>query len=275
MRTRAKRRWQRGWRHRRTRATELRAHARPGRGARAGDPGRTRPIANGWATPFPYDPIEVTAVPPIGEQLIGNTSTGWSSCSRTNTRTSSISTARPAGWRRAARVRARPGAVPQPVPAGLADRGNGDVRREPDDRRGRIPAGDFRQSSLAAAAAWIRAARSRGGGLDDLPAATRIRIRRTVPSLSRRHLRRRQPAAVDGRDRPAPAVPGVPGVSEIFGRSLGGLWSDFAADARTKAPQQPDAARRLTRHGFSVAGPRFAADGRSTTRSPTRRAFRR
>src|SRR6266508_5457474 len=33
-------------------------------------------LANGWATPFPYDTIEITAVPPSSETLIGNT-TDW------------------------------------------------------------------------------------------------------------------------------------------------------------------------------------------------------
>jgi hypothetical protein len=33
-------------------------------------------IANGWATPFPYDAIEITAVPPFEDDLIGNT-TDW------------------------------------------------------------------------------------------------------------------------------------------------------------------------------------------------------
>jgi len=30
-------------------------------------------LSNGSATPFPYDAIEITAVPPAGETLIGNT----------------------------------------------------------------------------------------------------------------------------------------------------------------------------------------------------------
>ena len=33
-------------------------------------------LSNGSATPFPYDAIEITAVPPGGETLIGNT-TDW------------------------------------------------------------------------------------------------------------------------------------------------------------------------------------------------------
>src|SRR6185369_9645041 len=33
-------------------------------------------VSNGWATPLPYDTIELTAVPPASEELIGNT-TDW------------------------------------------------------------------------------------------------------------------------------------------------------------------------------------------------------
>ena len=33
-------------------------------------------VSNGWATPLPYDTIEITAVPPASESLIGNT-TDW------------------------------------------------------------------------------------------------------------------------------------------------------------------------------------------------------
>jgi hypothetical protein len=33
-------------------------------------------LSNGWATAFPYDAIEVSAAPPSGEELIGNT-TDW------------------------------------------------------------------------------------------------------------------------------------------------------------------------------------------------------
>src|SRR5258708_7441720 len=33
-------------------------------------------LSNGWATPFPYDTIEITAVPPSAESFIGNT-TDW------------------------------------------------------------------------------------------------------------------------------------------------------------------------------------------------------
>src|SRR5262249_22175572 len=33
-------------------------------------------LSNGWATPFPYDAIEIAAVPPAPETLIGN-ATDW------------------------------------------------------------------------------------------------------------------------------------------------------------------------------------------------------
>ena len=45
----------------------------------------------------------------------------------------------------------------------------------------------------------------------------------------------------------------------VYGQSLGALWEDYEASLRTSAaPGTGDGARRLTHHGFSVVGPRFA-----------------
>ena len=80
-------------------------------------------LSNGWATPAPYDAIEITAVPPSAESLIGNTD-DWLELVFTHEYTAhppprSLARAHPG---RAARVRARAARLSEPVPAGLADR---------------------------------------------------------------------------------------------------------------------------------------------------------
>jgi hypothetical protein len=55
---------------------------------------------------------------------------------------------------------------------------------------------------------------------------------------------------------------GTRAFSRIYGRSLGELWSAFAADVTTRHATPSDSAtppaiRQLTRHGFQMAGPRY------------------
>ena len=54
-------------------------------------------LSNGWATPVPYNTIEISAASPPAESSIGNTPTGCGWCSSTNTRTSRTSVAPAAG----------------------------------------------------------------------------------------------------------------------------------------------------------------------------------
>src|SRR5690606_8951526 len=52
--------------------------------------------------------------------------------------------------------------------------------------------------------------------------------------------------------------------ARVYGRSAGALWSDFEAYTRERSPERAtDATRatRLTRHGSTVTGPRYAPGG--------------
>ena len=54
---------------------------------------------------------------------------------------------------------------------------------------------------------------------------------------------------------------GTPAFKKVYGRSLGELWADFEADTRARAAAESTSRTRLTRHGFSVAAPRYGPDG--------------
>ncbi len=57
-----------------------------------------------------------------------------------------------------------------------------------------------------------------------------------------------------------------PATRKVFGESLGKLWAEFQRDAKAEAaalPEPSPSGRRLTRHGFYAATPRFDASGRS------------
>ena len=148
-------------------------------------------LSNGWATPVPYDAIEITAVPPSAETLIGNT-TDWLELVFTHEYTHILHLDRSRGLHggRAARVRPRAAGLSERVPAGLADRRDRDVRREPDDRR------RARSPPATSARSWTSRRRSgrfepidrAGGGLDRLARRQRaVCLRRVFSSVPRRH----------------------------------------------------------------------------------------
>ena len=131
--------------------------------------------------------------------------------------------------------------------------------------RGRVNAGDFRQIvARAAAASRFEPIDRVGGGLDDWPAGNgAVRVRGAVSSLPRRHLwggaLRRLTDETGGR---LPYL-GFTAYPKVFGRSLGKLWSDFAADMRSRSPlaqRQRDTAHvpRFQRVGATVRRRRHA-----------------
>ena len=86
---------------------------------------------NGWATPVPYDLIEVRAVPPTGASPIGNTS-DWLRTVFTHKYSHILHLGQSRGMGRAGARCVRAGAIriPEPHLAPLADRRARDVRRE-------------------------------------------------------------------------------------------------------------------------------------------------
>ena len=89
-------------------------------------------LSNGWATPVPYNTIEITAVPPPPESLIGNT-TDWLELVFTHEYTHILHLDRSRGFMQGVRrVFGRvPLGVPERLPSGLADRRARDVRGKP------------------------------------------------------------------------------------------------------------------------------------------------
>src|SRR5205814_5822632 len=55
---------------------------------------------------------------------------------------------------------------------------------------------------------------------------------------------------------------GSRGFKNVFGRSLGDLWKDFAADPARRTRDQAQARTQLTHHGFTVTAPAFTRSGR-------------
>jgi hypothetical protein len=128
--------------------------------------------------------------------------------------------------------------------------------------RGRVNAGDFRQIVTRGGGGAVRAARSRRWCGDDWPSGN---AQYAYGALFHRFLADRYgPDALrrltDETGRRLPYF-GITAFRPVFGRSLGQLWSDFEADMRLQQSAAATATR-ITHHGFTVSGPRFAPDGR-------------
>jgi hypothetical protein len=127
-------------------------------------------LANGWATPLPYNTIEITASPPRGESLIGNTD-DWLRLVFTHEYTHVVHLSRAGGW--IGGLRRVFGRLPllfpnltQPLWAieGIA------VWTESSGPDGRLKAGDFRQVlNRAVAAGEFEPLDRANGGLVDWP----------------------------------------------------------------------------------------------------------
>ena len=222
--------------------------------------------SNGWATPFPFNVIEITAASPRGASIIGNTS-NWLRIVFVHEYTHLLHLDRSRGlFSGLRRVFGRNPAlmpnlfVPPWQIEGLATFEESAVTRE-----GRVPAGDFRLILNRASAA------KRFATLDE---ASHDRV--DWPSGNTRYVYgayfHQYLADTFGRDtlaqladETAGRVPyfGSGAFKTVFNRSLGELWRDFEADAGRKAPpESPSSATRLTHHGFTVTDPVYAPNGR-------------
>ncbi len=224
-------------------------------------------LSNGWATPFPYDAIEITAVPPAGESLIGNT-TDWLEVVFTHEYTHILHLDRTRGWIEG--LRRVFGRVPVVFPnaflpvwqiEGLATFEESRMTGE-----GRVPAGDFRAIVDVAAAHDRFAPMDRAaGGLDLWPAGN---APYAYGAYFHQYLADRFGAEKINRlaDASAGRFPyfGTGAFRGVFGESIGTLWKDFQRSRETAASARhvtDTAATRLTSHGFRVSAPRFASDG--------------
>jgi len=219
-------------------------------------------LANGYATPLPYDTIVLYTVWPAGSEFIGDVD-DWLRVAFTHEFTHVVHLDRSEGWARL--VRGVFGRVTLAFPnvflptwqiEGLATYEESVVTGH-----GRLHAGDFTAVIAEAAARHRLEPLDRvNGGLTDWPGgaapyaygvgfhdylATRFGVE-TLGALAR---------ATAGR------VPYTASraFNKVYGESLGELWRDYerTLEPSTDPPVAEQHATRLTHHGFTVVGPRF------------------
>ena len=235
--------------------------------------------SNGWATVIPYNLIEIAAAPPPAHSVIGNTD-DWLRTVFAHEYTHVVHLEKSGGWLGSLRhVFGRlplfyanlalpdwqiegPATLVESALAGL----------------GRIEAGDFRMILERAAADGRFAPLDRAGGaLIDWPSGNSPYL---YGGFFHDYLARTYgPESLERlADETASRLPflGSRAFREVYGRSLGELWKDFEADARSSAGARESARaalgpeargesaarRRLTHHGFTVTAPLFTRDGR-------------
>ena len=234
-------------------------------------------LANGWATPLPYNTIEISAAPPASDNLIGNTS-DWLRLVFIHEYAHIAHLSRAGGWING--LRRGFGRMPllfpnlyQPIWAieGIATWQESTLTRE-----GRVVAGDFRLllDRAADAKRFDPIDRANGGNVD-WPGGHGPYLYGGYfhDFLARKYGADSIHALAAETGRRVPYL-GSRAYKKIFGRSLGQLWEDFetATDAAGSAAGETQAVR-LTHHGFQVSTPRFARDGRLFYSLATPHAF--
>jgi hypothetical protein len=221
-------------------------------------------LPNGWATPLPYNAIELVAAAPSAESSLGNTD-DWLRLVFTHEYTHIVHLSRGAGW--IGGLRRVFGRNPLLYPnvylpiwqiEGLAVHEESRLTGQ-----GRVPAADFRSIlTVASAASRFEPIDRASGGLIAWPSGQTPYIygayfheflERTYGEDAIRRLT----------DATAGTVPyfGSRAFRKVFKRSLGGLWDDFERDVASRDAAAAQTATRLTYHGFSVSGPRFDRSG--------------
>jgi hypothetical protein len=231
-------------------------------------------VANGWATPLPYDTIFVTAAAPAGSDQIGRVE-DWLELVFTHEFTHIVHLDRSAGWARVFRgVFGRtPVAFPNLFLPTWQIEGIAAWEESALTGEGRLHAGDFRAIEREAARARAVEPLDRiNGGLTDWPAGS-------APYAYglgfHQYLVDRFGSAALGRlaAETSRAVPyfGSRAFKEVYGESLGNLWRDYTRSLEAAYPPvdttPADGAgaaatatvTRLTHEGFVVTGPRFAS----------------
>ena len=224
-------------------------------------------LSNGWATPVPYDAIEITAVPPSAESIIGNT-TDWLELVFTHEYTHILHLDRTRGFMQG--VRRVFGRVPIAFPNTLLPvwqvEGIATFEESRMTGEGRIPAGDFRAIvDVAAAAGRFEPMDRASGGLVDWPDGNAAYAYGAYfhQYLADRYGPERLSRLADATAGRLPFL-GAGAFKKVFDRSAADLWKDFReATERAAVPRsETDArARRLTHHGYVVTAPRVADSG--------------
>ena len=224
-------------------------------------------LSNGWATPLPYNTIEISAAAPAAESSVGNTD-DWLRLVFIHEYTHIAHLSRAGGW--IGGLRRGFGRLPllfpnlyQPL---WGIEGIATWQESGSTGQGRVVAGDFRQilETAAAAGQFGPLDRTNGGNVDWPSGATPYVYGAYFHQyLSDRYGAERLRTLADETARRLPYL-GSRAYKKVFGRSLGQLWEDFAratADA-SRSLTEPISATRLTHHGFDVSGPRHGPGGR-------------
>lgn len=223
-------------------------------------------LSNGWATPFPYDTIEISAAPPAGETLIGNTD-DWLRLVFTHEYTHILHLDRTRGVLRI--VRGIFGRVPIAFPNTFlpiwAVEGIATFEESQATGEGRVPAGDFRVIVDQAARQHRFDSRDRAaGGLVDWPSGNAPYAYGAYfhQYLADRYGSDRLRALADAQAGRVPFF-GSGAFKNVFGRGIGALWSEFRESRQNggESSTTDGVATRITHDGFNVGAPRFAPDG--------------
>jgi Omp85 superfamily domain/WD40-like Beta Propeller Repeat len=222
-------------------------------------------LSNGWATPLPFNTMEITAAAPGGTSPIGNT-TDWLRLVFTHEYAHIVHLSRGRSW--IGGLRRVFGRMPLLYPnlflPSWQIEGIATYEESAITGQGRVRDGSFRAIlDVAASQGTFEPLDRASGGLVDWPAGHApylyggnfhqfLRDRHGEESL------RRLTDATAGR------IPyfGSPAFKDVFGRSLDDLWKEFEAASKREAPAFGWAVTRLTTHGFDVHGPRFGDNGR-------------
>jgi WD40-like Beta Propeller Repeat len=225
-------------------------------------------FSGGWATPFPYNAIEITAAPPSGQEEIGNT-TDWLELVFTHEYTHVLHLDRSRGFMGG--VRRIFGRAPLVFPNLFLPvwqiEGFATYEESHMTGQGRIPAGDFRALvDVPARQRRFEPIDRAGGGLDDWPDGHAAYAYGAYfhQYLADRFGAARVEALADATADRLPLL-GAGAFKATLGASVSSLWRDFQ-EARKRSTvgstsATDAAARRLTRDGFVVAAPRVGPDG--------------
>ena len=215
-------------------------------------------LSNGWARPVPYDEIEITAVPPSAESLIGNT-TDWLELVFTHEYTHILHLDRTRGFMQG--IRRVFGRVPLAFPNSFLPvwqvEGIATFEESRMTGEGRVPAGDFRAIvDTAAAAGRFEPIDRAAGGLIDWPSGN---APYAYGAYFHQFLADRYGAEPWRRSPMRPPVACLfrrRGVQKLFGRSESELWKDSVSHVRAER-----AGQRHRREGAAADASRVRRDG--------------
>lgn len=221
-------------------------------------------LSNGWATPLPYNTIEISAAAPPAESVIGNTD-DWLRLVFIHEYTHIAHLSRAGGWIGALR---RPfGRMPvlfpnlyQPI---WGIEGLATWQESASTAQGRVNAGDFRLLlKRAAGTGRFEPLDRANGGNVDWPGGTTPYLYGAYfhAFLAERHGAESLRRLADETARRLPYF-APRAYRKVYGQSVGSLWREFQEATREDREADVDA-ERLTFHGFNVTGPRVGADGR-------------